>query len=108
MQIPFFNDSGNHASFYCGVYYSLKASSQTEEVKHVFLSIQHLKIKSCEANTPTQSKSSSKVVHFLRECDITDPLPKKNKCFEVTLNRVLLRKVASARVIIFGHVLALS
>lgn len=38
----FFIDSGNHVSFYCGVYYSLKVSSKTAEVKHVFLSIQHL------------------------------------------------------------------
>lgn len=36
---PFFIDKRNRAGFYCGVYYSLKASSQTEEVKRVFLSI---------------------------------------------------------------------
>lgn len=36
---PFFIDSKNRSGFYCGVYYSLKASSQTEEVKRVFLSI---------------------------------------------------------------------
>lgn len=48
----FFIDDENHISFYCGVSYALKASSQTEEVKHVFLNIQHLKIKSSEANIP--------------------------------------------------------
>lgn len=56
-----FIDSGNHASSsYCGVYYFLKASLQTEEVKHLFLSSQHSEVRFRKANTPVQSKCCKK------------------------------------------------